>query len=108
MPWLPPSRHRAGNRLDVDQKRLVLRRLDVGVTDIRRERIRAEALFRRSGESPVQRNADDVDGLAVADQRRDPLGDDSFGLDRSALGPDPYPTARLDAFLLRKLLRYFH
>src|SRR5881394_628121 len=36
--------HRSGNRLDVDQKRLVLRRLDVGVADIGRERVRPEPL----------------------------------------------------------------
>src|SRR4051812_28011587 len=29
--------HRSGNGLDIDQKRLVLRRLDVGVADIGRE-----------------------------------------------------------------------
>src|SRR4029077_8382876 len=53
-------RHRSGDRLNVDQERLVLRRLDVGVADKGRERVRSEPLARRTGEAPVQRNADDV------------------------------------------------
>ena len=52
--------HRPGNGLDIDQERLVFRRLDIGVTDIGRERVRAEALLRRADEAPVQRDADDM------------------------------------------------
>ena len=36
----------AGDGLDIDQERLVLRRLDVGVADEGRQRVRAEALLR--------------------------------------------------------------
>ena len=57
------------------------------------------------GEAPMQRNADDMHGLAVADQRLDALGHHRLGVDRAALGPDPHPAALDDALLLRELLR---
>src|SRR6516164_10269404 len=50
--------HRPGEGLDIDQERLVFRRLDVGVADIGRKRVRAEAFPRFPHEAPVQRDAD--------------------------------------------------
>ena len=44
-------------------------------------------------EAPVERDADDVHGLAVADQRLDALGHDGLGLHRAALRPHPHPAA---------------
>src|SRR5258708_23087292 len=99
----PPSSHRPGDGLDIDQKRLVLGRLDVGVADIGRERIRPEPLARCAGESPMQRNADDVHRLAVAGELPDALGDDGLRLHRAAVRPHADPRAGLDALLLREL-----
>src|ERR1044071_1882878 len=83
---VPPSLcHRPGNGLDIDQKRLVLRRLDIGVTNVGRQRIGTEALPRLAHESPVQRNADDMDRLAVALKGDDAFGDDRFCFHRSTL-----------------------
>src|ERR1700688_1005484 len=42
--------HRWRRRLDVHQERLVFGRLDIGVTDEGRERVRGEAFPRRAGE----------------------------------------------------------
>src|SRR5580704_13223297 len=82
-------RHRPGrDRLDVDQERLELRRLGIGVADIGGERIGAKALAGAAHETPMQRNADDMDGLAVADLRLDALGHVHFGFHRAALRPD--------------------
>src|SRR4029077_17866038 len=103
MPSRAPLRHRPGDGLDVDQERLVFRRLDVGVADIGRQRVRAEALLRPPHKAPMQRYADDVPRLAVADQRSNPLSHDGFRLHRSALGPYPDPPAGLDILLLGKL-----
>ena len=104
----PPYATVPGNGLDIDQKRLVLRRLDVGVADIRRQHVRAEAFLRRSGEAPVERYADDMDGLAVAGQRPDPLGHDRLRGDRAALRPDAHPAALGDALFRRELFRDLH
>src|SRR5262245_65506299 len=46
---------RPSDGLDVDQKRLVFRRLDVGVADIGCQRVGAEPFPGRAGESPMQR-----------------------------------------------------
>src|SRR5471030_716982 len=105
MPWFPPLRHRPGDGLDINQERLVFRRLDVGIADIRRERVRTKALPRRARESPMQGDADDVHGFAIASERDNAFGYHGFCLDRSALGPDPDPASRLDALFLRQLLR---
>jgi hypothetical protein len=59
-------------------------------------------------EAPVLRDADDVDGLAVADQGLDPLRHHRLGLDRAALRPDADPAALGDALLLGELLRDLH
>src|SRR5205085_5510387 len=48
-------RYRPGDGLDVDEERLVFRRLDVGVADKGGEHVGAKALLRRSREAPVQR-----------------------------------------------------
>ena len=97
-----PRPSRRGRLLEVDEERLELRRLDVGVTDERGQRVRAEALARRTGEAPVQRDADDVHGLAVAGHGLQPLGDHRLRLDLAALGPDPHPVAAADALLRRR------
>src|SRR5271168_2774682 len=94
-------------RLDVHEKRLELRRLGIGIADEGRQRIRSPAFPRSTGEAPMQRDAHDVNGLAVADQGPDPLGDNRFRFHRSAFRPDPHPTAERDVFLLGKLFRYF-
>ena len=44
--------HRPRDGLDIDQKRLVFRRLDIGVADVGRQRIRAEALLARAPVKP--------------------------------------------------------
>src|SRR5215470_7174263 len=81
----PPLCHRPSDGLDIDQERLVLRRLDVGVADIGRERVRPEPLSGGAGEAPMQRDADDVYRLAVALDGEDALGNDGFRLYRPAL-----------------------
>src|SRR5215472_7596118 len=73
---LVPLRRRG--RLDVHEERLELRRLGVCVAHERRERVRTEAFAGGAGEAPVQRDAHDVDDLAVALQRLDPLGHQGF------------------------------
>lgn len=42
-------------------------------------------------EAPMQRDADHVNGLAVAHKRLDALGYDGFGLHLAALRPHPHP-----------------
>ena len=49
-----------------------------------------------------------MNGLPIADQRLDSFGDDSLGLYRAALAPDPDPVARRDTLLRRQLLADFH
>src|SRR5471030_1496376 len=77
---IPSLRHRSGDGLDIDQPRLVLRRLRIGVADKGRQRIRPEALAGLAHESPMQRNADHMHRLAVADQRPDTFGHKRLGL----------------------------
>src|SRR5215470_4959979 len=85
----PPLCHRSSNGLDIDQERLVFRRLDIGVADIGGERVRPEPLSGCAGESPVQRDSDDVYRFAITLDGENALGDDGFGLHRPALRPDP-------------------
>src|ERR1700722_6243196 len=97
-------RHRSGrDGLDVDQERLELRRLGIGIADIGRQRIRAETFTGAAHKTPMQRDADDMDGLAVADHRLDALGPISLGLYRTAFGEHPDPAAVADIFLLGQL-----
>ncbi len=51
-------------------------------------------------EAPVLRDADDVDGLAVADQRLDALRHHGLGLQGAALRPDADPAALVMPFSL--------
>src|SRR6266404_646830 len=102
----PP--HRPGGRFDIHQEGLVFRCIDIRVADKRGERIRTEAFSGYAGETPMQRDAHDMDCLAVADQRPDPFGHDRLRLDRAALRPDAHPSAELDAFFLGELFRYLH
>src|SRR5204862_3016089 len=99
----PPLCHRPGYGLDIDQERLVLRRLDIGVPDKGRQRVRPETLPGGAGKAPMQRDADDVHRLAIATDPEDALGDDGFRLHRAALRPDPDPASGFDAFLLGEL-----
>src|ERR1019366_10640804 len=84
----PPLRHRLADGLDIDQERLVFRRLDVGVPDKRRQRIGSEAFLRRTGEAPMQWNADDMDGLPIADERPYALRHHGLRPHRAAFRPD--------------------
>src|SRR5262245_59750700 len=62
--------------LDVDEERLELRRLRVGVADVRRQRVGQVAFFGHPLVAPVDRHAHGVHLLAVDVQRLDALGDD--------------------------------
>ena len=68
--------------LDVDQERLELRRLRVGVADGRRQRVGAVALARLAGEAPMERHADHMRRLAVHRHRADALGHVGLAHDR--------------------------
>src|ERR1700730_25169 len=102
--WCASLCHRPRDGLDIDQKRLVFRRLDVGVTDVGRERIGPETLARSPRKAPVQRDADDVHRLSVALDGKDTLGAHGLCRYRAALRRHPHPTSRLDALLLRERL----
>src|SRR6202035_3805320 len=57
-------RHRSRrDGLDVDHERLEFRRLGIGVADKGRQRIGTEAFAGAAHETPMQRDADDMDGL---------------------------------------------
>ena len=71
---------RPGDRLDIDEERLEFRGVGVGIADKGRQRIRAKAFFGLANKAPMQRHADDMHWLAVADQRVDPLGHHGLGL----------------------------
>src|ERR1700680_2725778 len=87
-------RHRSRrDGLDVHQERLELRRLGIGVADIGRQRIGPKTLASAAHETPMQRDADDMDGLAVADHRLDALGHIDLGFHRAGLRPDKDPAA---------------
>src|SRR5579864_594467 len=60
--------------LDLDEKRLELRRLCVGITDERCQRVGNEAGLRKALEAPVDGDADVMQRLAVHLQRPQPLG----------------------------------
>src|ERR1700730_2460723 len=75
-----PLNHRPSDGLDIYQERLELRRLDVGIADEGRERIRPETLLGFTHETPVQGNSNDMHRLAVANQRTDALGDNRLRL----------------------------
>ena len=88
--------------LDIDQERLELRRLRIGVADGRGQRVGAVALARLAGEAPVDRHADHMRRLAVHHQRADALGHIGLADDDPALRGQPHPAALLDALLLRQ------
>src|SRR5262249_35391669 len=67
--------------LDVDEERLELRRLRVGVADKRRRRVREVAHLRHALEAPVDRDADGVHLGAVAVESLDALGVAHHALD---------------------------
>src|ERR1700719_2008972 len=73
-PFTPRSGHRGAGLFDVDQERLELRRLCIGVADGRCQRVGAVTLARLTGEPPMDRHADDMRGFAVHRHRTDALG----------------------------------
>src|SRR6185503_17687795 len=88
--------------LDPDQERLELRRLRVGITDERRQRVRQIARLGEPGESPVNGDAHGVHGLAIDVQRPDALGHDRYGFDMAAVRADPYSIPRGHTEILRQ------
>src|SRR5450755_892970 len=90
--------------LDVDDERLVFRRLRVGVADDRRQRVHEVARLGDADEAPVDRQAHRVRAFAVDVERGDSLGHDRNGLDVAALGAHLDPVAVGDALLLAELL----
>ena len=102
-PWiLPPLRDsRRVGALDIDEKRLVLRRVGVGVADRR-----ASACWRRSPSSSWPMKPQWIGtpitwtGLLSQISGLMRLVTYGLGLDRSALRPDAYPVAGGDALLL--------
>ena len=70
-----------------------------------RQDVDAEALSGRTGEPPVEGDADDLHLLAVAHQRSDALGHHRLGLDAAAVARDLDPAAGRDPLLRRELLR---
>src|SRR6266511_6457121 len=100
MAWLPPSGRRRRQFVDLDEKRLVFWRFDVGVADVRRESVGGEALARLSGEAPMDRNSDRVHGLAIDRERPDALGHHRDRLDPAAVAAHLDPLAGDDPFLL--------
>src|SRR5512135_578928 len=81
--------------LDVDEERLVLGRLDVGVPDRGGERVHHVPLAGEPVEAPVEGDADGVHLLALDGQRPDALGDQGLELDLAALGPHHHHVAAL-------------
>src|SRR6202035_3913261 len=97
-------RHRPGlDGLDVDQERLELRRFGIGVAHIGGERIGPKTLAGAPHKTPMQRDDDDMDGLAVADHRLDAFGHVDLGFYRAAFRPDAYPAAVGNALFLGQL-----
>src|SRR5262245_63510863 len=90
--------------LDVDEERLELWRLRIGVADERRERVGEVTHLRHALEAPVDRNAHGVDLGAVAVERLDTLGDADQAPDLAAVGVHLHPVAVLDALLARQVL----
>src|SRR5262249_34208751 len=99
-----PSAHGRGGFVEVHQERLVFRRLDVGVADIGRQRVGPEALLGHACESPVDGNADGMDGLAVDGERLDALRYHGYGGNLAAVAAHLHAVAGGNALLLRQLL----
>ena len=93
---------RGAGLLDIDQERLELRRLRIGIADGRGQRVGAVALARLAGEAPMDRHADHMRGLAVHRQRADALGHIGLADDHATLGGQTHPAALLDPLLLRQ------
>src|SRR5574341_1436387 len=77
--------HARRSLLDVHEERLELRSLDVGVADERGEGVRQVPGLGEAVESPVQRDPDGVDLLAVDLERFDALRDHRLRHDLAAL-----------------------
>src|SRR5580658_9064860 len=71
--------------LDLDEKRLELGRLGIGITHRRGQRIGEESRYGDADEAPMDRYADRVDNLAVDGQRTDAFGDHGNRLDVAAV-----------------------
>src|ERR1700730_10037003 len=90
--------------LDLDEERLELRRLRVGITDERRQCVGNEAGFRKALEAPVDGNADVVQCLAVHLQRTQPLRHNGDGIDVAPIRGDLDAITGGDAELLAQRL----
>src|SRR5690606_38785548 len=100
--------HRPANGLDINQERLELRCLRIGVADRRRQRIYRRCFLGLADKAEVQRQSNRMHDLSIDRERPEPLGHDGLAFHRAAVGPNLHHVARLYAFLLRKLLRHFH
>src|SRR5262245_11513839 len=89
--------------LDIDEKRLELRRLRVGVADVWSQSIGQIAVLRHTLEAPVDGDAHHVHRLAVHLPRLDALGDHTGSDHLAAVGLHPHLVALLDALLLGQL-----
>src|SRR5262245_39518974 len=83
----------ASDLLDVDEERLELRRLRVGVAHERRQRVGEVAHPCHALEAPVDRDADRVHFGAVAVEGLDALRDAHHALDLATVGSYLHPVA---------------
>src|ERR1700730_648749 len=75
----------ASKLLHLDEERLELRRLRIGVADYRRQRVGEKAGFGEAGKAPVNRNADRMHRLAVRRQRPQAFRDHRPRFDEAAI-----------------------
>src|ERR1700704_2647663 len=94
--------------LYLDKEGFELRRLRVGITDERRQRVGDEAGFRKALEAPVDGNADVVQRLAVHLERSQLLGDDGHCIDVATVRGDLDAIAGSDAELFAQRVADLH
>src|SRR6266446_1702444 len=93
------SLNRRCRSFDIDQKRLVFRRLDVRVADIGGQDVGGKTLLGLTGKAPMDRDANGVDHLAVDLKGTDTLGHHRHRNDLTTIAADLYQVAVIDAFL---------